>query len=140
MSYMKGNLLTRTRKLVKGLAKSEPVWLKAMEKFVPFLFSFISIFGFLHFWCISWLPINSDVDLLCHCCQIMRKSYATIKITITIAICVVVKIFMDLVFIIGFLWCLSSIPFCFMIVFISFHNELEFRVHFLIPNWLNGHC
>ncbi|XP_057527200.1 uncharacterized protein LOC130806220 [Amaranthus tricolor] len=38
MSYMKGNLLTRTRKLVKGLAKSEPVWLKAMEKAPPVVF------------------------------------------------------------------------------------------------------
>jgi hypothetical protein len=34
MSFMKGDLLTRTRKLVKGLAKAEPVWLKAMEQFV----------------------------------------------------------------------------------------------------------
>lgn len=38
MSYMKGDLLTKTRKLVKGLAKAEPRWLKAMEQFVlPFL-------------------------------------------------------------------------------------------------------
>lgn len=32
---MKGDLLAKTRKLVKGLAKSEPVWLKAMEKAPP---------------------------------------------------------------------------------------------------------
>ncbi|CAL5379591.1 unnamed protein product [Camellia sinensis] len=32
MSFMKGDLLTRTRKLVKGLAKAEPLWLKAMEQ------------------------------------------------------------------------------------------------------------
>ncbi|KAG8380875.1 hypothetical protein BUALT_Bualt06G0061900 [Buddleja alternifolia] len=31
MSFMKGDLLAKTRKLVKGLAKAEPVWLKAME-------------------------------------------------------------------------------------------------------------
>lgn len=35
---MKGDLLTRTRKLVKGLAKVEPVWLKAMEKSPPATF------------------------------------------------------------------------------------------------------
>ncbi|KAA8532957.1 hypothetical protein F0562_032926 [Nyssa sinensis] len=35
MSFMKGDLLTRTRKLVKGLAKAEPVWLKAMEQAPP---------------------------------------------------------------------------------------------------------
>jgi hypothetical protein len=34
MSFMKGDLLTRTKKLVKGFAKAEPVWLKAMEQFV----------------------------------------------------------------------------------------------------------
>lgn len=33
MSYMRGDLLTRTRKLVKGLAKATPVWLKAMEQY-----------------------------------------------------------------------------------------------------------
>ncbi|XP_009340090.2 uncharacterized protein LOC103932260 [Pyrus x bretschneideri] len=38
MSFMKGDLLTRTRKLVKGLAKAEPVWLKAMEKAPPVTF------------------------------------------------------------------------------------------------------
>ncbi|KAK3042377.1 hypothetical protein RJ639_002423, partial [Escallonia herrerae] len=35
MSFMKGDLLTRTRKLVKGLAMAEPVWLKAMEQAPP---------------------------------------------------------------------------------------------------------
>ncbi|XP_062161902.1 uncharacterized protein LOC133868919 [Alnus glutinosa] len=38
MSFMKGDLLTRTRKLVKGLAKAEPVWLKAMEHAPPATF------------------------------------------------------------------------------------------------------
>ncbi|KAL2520142.1 F-box domain-containing protein [Forsythia ovata] len=38
MSYMRGDLLSKTRKLVKGLAKSEPVWLKAMEKVPPAAF------------------------------------------------------------------------------------------------------
>ncbi|KAJ8773910.1 hypothetical protein K2173_009341 [Erythroxylum novogranatense] len=38
MSYMRGDLLTRTRKLVKGLAKSEPIWLKAMEQAPPATF------------------------------------------------------------------------------------------------------
>ncbi|CAH9115303.1 unnamed protein product [Cuscuta europaea] len=33
MSFMKGDLLWRTRKLVKGFAKAEPVWFKAMENF-----------------------------------------------------------------------------------------------------------
>lgn len=32
MSYMRGDLLTRTRKLVKGMAKPAPAWLKAMEQ------------------------------------------------------------------------------------------------------------
>ena len=32
MSYMRGDLLTKTRKLVKGLAKPAPTWLKAMEE------------------------------------------------------------------------------------------------------------
>lgn len=36
MSFMKGDLLTKTRKLVKGLAKAEPVWLKAMEQYVNY--------------------------------------------------------------------------------------------------------
>jgi small subunit ribosomal protein S23 len=34
MSYMRGDLLTKTRKLVKGLAKPAPRWLKAMEESV----------------------------------------------------------------------------------------------------------
>ncbi|GMY22704.1 protein gast1 [Fagus crenata] len=38
MSFLKGDLLTRTRKLVKGLAKSEPIWLKAMEHAPPATF------------------------------------------------------------------------------------------------------
>jgi small subunit ribosomal protein S23 len=35
---MKGDLLTKTRKLVKGLAMAEPVWLKAMEQAPPATF------------------------------------------------------------------------------------------------------
>ncbi|KAA8529395.1 hypothetical protein F0562_033806 [Nyssa sinensis] len=38
MSFMRGDLLSRTRKLVKGLAKAEPVWLKAMEQAPPVTF------------------------------------------------------------------------------------------------------
>ncbi|XP_021838158.1 uncharacterized protein [Spinacia oleracea] len=38
MSYMKGDLLTKTRKLVKGLAKTEPLWLKPMLKAPPVVF------------------------------------------------------------------------------------------------------
>ncbi|TVU27148.1 hypothetical protein EJB05_29731 [Eragrostis curvula] len=38
MSYMRGDLLTRTRKLVKGLAKPAPRWLKAMEEAPPVTF------------------------------------------------------------------------------------------------------
>ncbi|KAL8131543.1 uncharacterized protein LOC141711647 [Apium graveolens] len=38
MSFMKGDLLAKTRKLVKGLAKAEPVWLKAMERAPPVTF------------------------------------------------------------------------------------------------------
>ncbi|OWM89524.1 uncharacterized protein LOC116199935 [Punica granatum] len=38
MSFMKGDLLTRTRNLVKGLAKTEPVWLKAMQQSPPATF------------------------------------------------------------------------------------------------------
>ncbi|XP_059648820.1 uncharacterized protein LOC132294837 [Cornus florida] len=38
MSFMKGDLITRTRKLVKGLAKAEPIWLKAMEQAPPATF------------------------------------------------------------------------------------------------------
>lgn len=43
MLYMKGDLLTKTRNLVKGLAKTEPLWLKAMEKFVSFFLCFSSL-------------------------------------------------------------------------------------------------
>ncbi|KAG9140144.1 hypothetical protein Leryth_015769 [Lithospermum erythrorhizon] len=38
MSFMKGDLLSKTRKLVKGLAKPEPLWLKAMEQNPPATF------------------------------------------------------------------------------------------------------
>ncbi|XWS56431.1 hypothetical protein CRYUN_Cryun09bG0084900 [Craigia yunnanensis] len=38
MSFMKGDLLTKTRKLVKGLAKPQPAWLKAMEQAPPATF------------------------------------------------------------------------------------------------------
>ncbi|KAF3617246.1 putative protein -like protein [Capsicum annuum] len=38
MSFMKGDLLNRTRRLVKGLAKAEPLWLKAMEEAPPATF------------------------------------------------------------------------------------------------------
>ncbi|CAN6344287.1 unnamed protein product, partial [Urochloa humidicola] len=38
MSYMRGDLLTKTRKLVKGLAKPAPTWLKAMEEAPPATF------------------------------------------------------------------------------------------------------
>ncbi|KAF5744085.1 hypothetical protein HS088_TW08G00678 [Tripterygium wilfordii] len=38
MSFMKGDLLSRTRTLVKGLAKAEPAWLKAMEQAPPATF------------------------------------------------------------------------------------------------------
>ncbi|KAL8150156.1 hypothetical protein V2J09_019964 [Rumex salicifolius] len=38
MSHMKGDLLTKTRKLVKCLAKPEPRWLKAMEQAPPVTF------------------------------------------------------------------------------------------------------
>ncbi|KAL8457195.1 hypothetical protein ACS0TY_035156 [Phlomoides rotata] len=38
MSYMKGNLMSKTRKLVKGLAVKEPLWLKSMEKAPPATF------------------------------------------------------------------------------------------------------
>ncbi|KAH1261071.1 hypothetical protein GmHk_02G004028 [Glycine max] len=36
MSFMRGDFLSRTRKLVKGLAKAQPAWLKAMEQFHAF--------------------------------------------------------------------------------------------------------
>ncbi|KAF3794645.1 hypothetical protein EJ110_NYTH06892 [Nymphaea thermarum] len=38
MSFMRGDLLTKTRKLVRGLAIAEPVWLKAMEQAPPVTF------------------------------------------------------------------------------------------------------
>ncbi|KAF5192939.1 Rna-binding protein [Thalictrum thalictroides] len=38
MSFTKGDLLTKTRKLVKGLAKAKPIWLKAMEENPPVIF------------------------------------------------------------------------------------------------------
>ncbi|ONK75425.1 uncharacterized protein A4U43_C03F16710 [Asparagus officinalis] len=38
MSYMRGDLLTKTRKLVKGLAKPTPKWLKPMEQAPPVVF------------------------------------------------------------------------------------------------------
>ncbi|PHT75678.1 hypothetical protein T459_19200 [Capsicum annuum] len=44
MSFMKGDLLNRTRRLVKGLAKAEPMWLKAMEQSVPSFRFFILYF------------------------------------------------------------------------------------------------
>lgn len=37
MSYMRGDLLTKMRKMVKGLARPEPRWLKAMEESVHLL-------------------------------------------------------------------------------------------------------
>ncbi|CAL9216227.1 unnamed protein product [Arabidopsis halleri] len=38
MSWMKGDLLSKTRRLVGGLATREPVWLKAMEASPPPVF------------------------------------------------------------------------------------------------------
>ncbi|KAK7380185.1 hypothetical protein VNO78_32666 [Psophocarpus tetragonolobus] len=38
MSFMRGDMLSRTRKLVKGLAKAQPSWLKAMEQAPPATF------------------------------------------------------------------------------------------------------
>ncbi|KAG9445168.1 hypothetical protein H6P81_016508 [Aristolochia fimbriata] len=38
MSFMHGDLFTKTRKLVKGLAIAKPVWLKAMEEAPPVTF------------------------------------------------------------------------------------------------------
>ncbi|XP_050237625.1 uncharacterized protein LOC130014538 [Mercurialis annua] len=35
MSFVRGDLLTKTRKLVKGLAKAEPAWLKPMQLAPP---------------------------------------------------------------------------------------------------------
>ena len=40
MSYMRGDLLTKMRKMVKGLARPEPRWLKAMEESVHTSLSF----------------------------------------------------------------------------------------------------
>nr|DAD31315.1 TPA_asm: hypothetical protein HUJ06_010166 [Nelumbo nucifera] len=45
MSFMRGDLLTRTRKLVKGLAKAKPIWLKAMEEFVIHFLHFVFCFS-----------------------------------------------------------------------------------------------
>ncbi|CAL9093926.1 unnamed protein product [Musa textilis] len=38
MSYIRGDLLSKTRKLVKGLAKPTPVWLKPMAEAPPVTF------------------------------------------------------------------------------------------------------
>ncbi|EPS69706.1 hypothetical protein M569_05059, partial [Genlisea aurea] len=38
MSFMRGDLLEKSRKLVKGLARAEPMWLKAMESVPPATF------------------------------------------------------------------------------------------------------
>lgn len=38
MSFMRGTLLSKTRKLVNGLAIAKPVWLKAMEQVPPPVF------------------------------------------------------------------------------------------------------
>ncbi|ERN13526.1 hypothetical protein AMTR_s00041p00225840 [Amborella trichopoda] len=38
MSFMSGDLFTKTRKLVKGLAMAKPLWLKAMEEAPPVMF------------------------------------------------------------------------------------------------------
>ncbi|KAK4763720.1 hypothetical protein SAY87_013158 [Trapa incisa] len=38
MSFMRGDLLSRTGKLVKGMAKTEPAWLKAMKESPPATF------------------------------------------------------------------------------------------------------
>jgi hypothetical protein len=60
MSYMRGDLLTKTRKLVKGLAKPAPTWLKAMEQSV-LPRSLPPPLCFRHF------PISPRVRL-CFCC------------------------------------------------------------------------
>lgn len=59
MSFMRGDFLSRTRKLVKGLAKAQPAWLKAMEQLISLISdSFSSIFVFciliLHFSFAIW--------------------------------------------------------------------------------------
>lgn len=46
MSFTKGDLLTKTRKLVNGLAMAKPVWLKAMEKYVLCFSNPIYNFGY----------------------------------------------------------------------------------------------
>ncbi|KAF3793395.1 hypothetical protein EJ110_NYTH09371 [Nymphaea thermarum] len=46
MSFVRGDLLTKTRKLVKGLAIAKPVWLKAMEQY-EFLLHY-QTFGWRH--------------------------------------------------------------------------------------------
>ncbi|KAL4194597.1 hypothetical protein AMTRI_Chr05g69420 [Amborella trichopoda] len=38
MSFMRGDLFTKTKKLVKGLAKGKPLWLEAMEEAPPVTF------------------------------------------------------------------------------------------------------
>ncbi|KAJ6813871.1 uncharacterized protein M6B38_141770 [Iris pallida] len=38
MPYMRGDLLSKMRKIVKGLAKPTPLWLKAMEQAPPVIF------------------------------------------------------------------------------------------------------
>ncbi|RDX89362.1 hypothetical protein CR513_28920 [Mucuna pruriens] len=38
MSFTRGDFLSRTRKLVNGLAKAQPAWLKAMEQAPPATF------------------------------------------------------------------------------------------------------
>jgi hypothetical protein len=59
MSYMRGDLLTRMRKLVKGLARPEPRWLKALERSVlatpTSLSSFLVVPLHLHFSIHPWL-------------------------------------------------------------------------------------
>lgn len=62
MSFMKGDLLSRTRKLVKGLAKAEPVWLKAMEQLVSYSFYFALTFSELVF-------LFSILVFLCSICE-----------------------------------------------------------------------
>jgi hypothetical protein len=54
MSYMRGDLLTKTRKLVKGLAKPAPTWLKAMEESVRYSLTSI-LCGVVHVYCSSFL-------------------------------------------------------------------------------------
>ena len=68
MSFLKGDLLTRTRKLVKGLAKSEPIWLKAMEQFYLSLtlsFAFNNLLGLTFIWVCS----NFSFFYICAICN-----------------------------------------------------------------------